>query len=232
MAVFDERLERIGIQNKGEVHLPCAALVDISGSMSISMNELNEGLKLLVKSIQEDEIASGRVELSIIAFGDRAKEVLPFGPITAVEAPVVTSDGGMTHMHEAVGLALDLIEKRKSEYKAAGTPYYRPWIFMLTDGAPNDDDHGEFERLKRAQQEKKTTFYGIGIGENANKQLLKDLNKDGICFSASATEFRKAFLWLSTSVSMITNSTPDTKVQLENPNNNPAKYDKQIVCEA
>ena len=31
---------------------------------------------------------------------------------------------------------------------------------------------------------------------------------------------------------MITNSTPDTKVQLENPNNNPAKYDKQIVCEA
>ena len=224
-------LENEMIENIGEYHVCCVLLIDKSSSMSIANGELHSGLRLLLDEIKKDEVAAGRVELSMVTFDSDAREEVPFGPIDSFEIPNMECSG-MTSMHKAVGIALDMIEKRKAEYKASGTPYYRPWIFMLTDGAPNDADNGEFKALIDAQNKKKVTFYGVGIGPQANKELLKSLNKDGLCFSASATEFRQAFRWLSTSLSTVSNSTPDTSVALENPNTNPAKYGGQIVCES
>ncbi len=218
------------IENEGERHTPCVLLLDTSGSMEDVKEELEAGVELLRNEILSDEVASGRVELSIVSFNDSAQEVVPFGPIKSMELPRLACYGS-THMHEAIGLALDIIEKRKDEYKAAGTPYYRPWIFMLTDGYPNDINNGEFERLKKAQQDKKVLFYGVAIGENADKELIKSLSNNGMVLSTSSSEFRQAFKWLSTSLSKVSNSTPNTTIQLDNPNDNPAKYGGQIVCE-
>lgn len=40
-------------------------------------------------------------------------------------------------MGEAVNLVLDLLERRKQEYKDKGVDYYQPWLVLMADGAPN-----------------------------------------------------------------------------------------------
>lgn len=216
MPVFEKPRENRDIENGGQYHLPCVVLIDTSGSMSPSMEELKNGVNLLVSEIQNDEVASGRVELTIITYDDTVKVISPFGPADGYEIPYYDC-GGTTHMHDAVAVALDQIEQRKNEYKAQGTPYYRPWIFMLTDGQPNDNDNGAFQRLLEAQRNKKTTFFGIGIGNDADIDLLKSLNVDNFCFSAGATSFKGVFKWLSSSLSVTSKSNPGDGIDLDSP---------------
>lgn len=216
MPVFERPRDNKPIENEGQYHLPCVLLLDTSESMRLSLSDLIDGVRLLIRTISEDEVASERVEVILITYDDKVKVITPFGPVHGYEVPRFDC-GGMTHMHEAIGVALDEIEKRKSEYKVQGTPYYRPWIFMMTDGHPNDSDHGEFDRLRRAQEDKKTTFFGVGMGSNADVNLLKSLNINGISLSSTAEDYKGVFEWLSASASIVSSSTPGDETVLPDP---------------
>lgn len=216
MPIFETPRINKPIEEEGQMHLPCVLLLDVSGSMGPSMEELRRSVEILAEELKNDEVASGTVELSVITYGSTVNVISPFGPVSSFEVPNLQCNG-MTNMHEAVDMALKSIEQRKSEYKKVGTPYYRPWIFMLSDGYPNDSDNGAFERLIKAQHNGKTTFFGVGIGTGVDLNLLKSLNKDGICLSASATDFKGAFVWLSRSVTMVSKSNPGDGLSLPNP---------------
>lgn len=209
-------IENAPIVNAGEIHVPCVVLVDTSGSMSEAQQELNNGLKALVEALKEDPLAVGRVEFCIIGFGSegRAKILVPFGPAYDYEAPCVVCDGPNTPMHGAVQLGLDELEARKQQYKVNGTGYMRPWMFLLTDGYPNDRDNGAFDRLRESQVEKHCTFFAVGVGDQVDRNLLKSLHKDGIVLTASKENFKNSFVWLSNSLSVASASIPGTKIEL------------------
>ena len=40
-------------------------------------------------------------------------------------------------MGAAINLALDKLEERKQIYQQAGISYFRPWVFLITDGEPD-----------------------------------------------------------------------------------------------
>ena len=42
-------------------------------------------------------------------------------------------------MGSAIHKALDMIQARKAPYRAHGVTYYRPWVFMITDGEPQGE---------------------------------------------------------------------------------------------
>lgn len=121
-----------------EPRCPCILLLDVSGSMSgRPINELNAGLVTFRDELLADSLALKRVELGIVTFGPVHVEQ-PFTSAANFFPPILFAQGD-TPMGAAITKALDMVEERKREYRANGISYYRPWIFLITDGAPTDE---------------------------------------------------------------------------------------------
>jgi uncharacterized protein YegL len=136
MSKLDELLE---IANPQHPHCPTVLLLDTSDSMADhgKINELNNGLKFFKDDVSSDELARKRVDLAVVTFGVDVKVIHNFSSIDEFEPPTL-QPGGFTPMGRAILKGIDLVEQRKAEYKDKGIDYYRPWIFMITDGVPSD----------------------------------------------------------------------------------------------
>ena len=60
-----------------------------------------------------------------------------FVTVDAFKPPTLRASGD-TPMGTAVQQGLDLLRGRKSLFKEGGVPYFRPWLFLISDGAPTD----------------------------------------------------------------------------------------------
>lgn len=201
----------MSIMNPGEKHVACVLLVDVSGSMQgNSIDELNAALVEFGNALQVDAKAYGCTDVCIISFDSQVRTVFPFNSAMEYTAPLLSA-GGMTAMNEAIITALDAIDQRKQEYRAIGVDYWRPWLFLMTDGVPTDTNYeaDAKRRLQDALTRKKVNFFPMGIG-SANTAKLKEytLNGTGFVLKASANNFKEAFIWVSSSMSAISNSNP------------------------
>jgi uncharacterized protein YegL len=176
----------------------CVLLLDTSGSMGGEpIAALNAGLQAFQKELQGDALASRRVEIAIVTFGNggvqAAQDFVTAGQFTAPQLQA----GGDTPMGAAIHLALDMIKQRKATYKSNGVLYYRPWAFMITDGGPTDEWQSAARRLKEEEAAKGVSFFAVGVG-GANMQRLGEvavrtpLKLDGL-------KFVELFVWLSQS---------------------------------
>lgn len=115
-------------------------------------------------------------------------------------------------MGAAINLALDMLHERKALYNENGIPYYRPWVFMITDGAPTDSWQQAAERIRSEEQSKALAFFAVGVA-NANMERLaqialrKPLKLQGLKFS-------ELFLWLSRSQKRVSGSKVGEQVPL------------------
>lgn len=100
-----------------------------------------------------------RVEVAIISFDNQVKIIQDFVTADQFEPPMLTAQG-QTFMGTAINQALDLVAARKAEYRNNGIAYYRPWVFLITDGEPQ----GESERMANQAAERIKQ-------EEANKQV-------------------------------------------------------------
>ncbi len=134
-----------------EPRCPCILLLDVSGSMSgRPINELNAGLVTFRDELLADPLALKRVELGIVTFGPVHVEQ-PFTSAANFFPPILFAQGD-TPMGAAITKALDMVEERKREYRANGISYYRPWIFLITDGAPTDEWQAAANKVFRGKK--------------------------------------------------------------------------------
>lgn len=203
------------IINEGERHVAAVVACDTSGSTTGAPNkEMNQGLVDLGTALREDSLALGRAELSIISFNSAVNTEMSFRPATQYEAPKLSANG-LTAMNEAINASLDALEARKEEYKNQGISYYRPWMFLLTDGAPTDTEleAQTKERLRNAIRNRKVVYMPMGIG-NADIEKLREYYPEElepekkIVLKADAEHFKEAFCWLSQSLSVVSHSNP------------------------
>ena len=199
-----------------EPRCPCVLLLDTSGSMSgAPIQQLNQGLAALQSSLAEDEVALLRVDLAIITFGpvQLAQDFVNAGQFT----PPTLRAGGDTPLGGAVQLALDQLEARKQIYRNNGLTYYRPWIFLMTDGQPTDGTvwQNAALRVKEAESKKKIAFFSVGV-QGANMQMLAQLSLRQP-LHLQPLKFRELFTWLSTSLTSVSHSTPTQEVPLQSP---------------
>lgn len=208
--------------NPGERHIPAVLLVDISGSMSGKpIEELNKGLREFGIALQEDSLALGRAEVCVISFNSSVQTEMGFRPATEYEAPVLSA-GGLTSFNEAIQVALDAIEARKEEYRREGIQHYRPWLFVLTDGLPTDDNLESVakDRIQNAIRNKKLTYMPMGIGAADTKKLQEYYPDEAAVkpvLKADSKNFKEAFVWLSNSIGVVSSSDPTTTDQVQLP---------------
>lgn len=195
--------------------IACTLVLDVSGSMSGSpIEELNKGLKRFVEEVQNDDFAAYAVDLAIVTFGGMVQVHTPFQNMSTIQVEQLYASGG-TPMGEAVETAMDLIEERKDEYKRKGVSYYRPWLFLFSDGQPTDYYKKSAQALKMANANKGLLSFGIGIGGGCDMNTLAEFCPDERPpVKLNDVNFKEFFLWLSASLRQVSSSVPGTQIKL------------------
>ena len=204
----------VSFADNPEPRCPCLLLLDTSGSMSgRPISELNAGLQAFQSELQADSLAMKRVEVALITFGP-VRIINEFNTAESFSSPTLPTTGD-TPMGEAIIVGINLIKKRKDEYKKNGISFYRPWVFLITDGAPTDDWNKAAFEIKEGEKNKSFAFFAVGV-QNADMEILKQLSvREPL--KLEGLKFRELFQWLSNSMKSVSRSIPGDKIQLASP---------------
>jgi uncharacterized protein YegL len=121
---------------------------------------------------------------------------------------------GDTPMGEAVQRSLALLRDRKEIYKQNGLDYFRPWMFVITDGKPTDRNwEAAAAQVKLEESRRGVIFYGVGV-ESADLQVLGKFSDVRQPLKLKGLAFGELFMWLSKSLSVIAHSRPGEQAPL------------------
>jgi uncharacterized protein YegL len=222
-----------------EPRCPCVLLIDVSGTMAevvadsgkdlgytiqqdgrtyravsggvTRMDKVNEGLRAYHAELLSDSLAAQRVEVSVITFGSTVQTVCPF--ITAHEfSPPTLTANGETPLGAAILRAINAVTERKRSYKENGLHYYRPWIFLITDGEPTDAWQEAAAKVKEGEKNKSFAFFAVGV-EGANFDILRQISAREP-LHLKGYSFREMFVWLSQSQRSVSLSNPGQEDQV------------------
>ncbi len=205
--------------NNPTARVPICLCLDVSGSMDGEpIRELNEGIRIFYDAIRGDETALYAAEICIVAFGGNRPEcIVDFATVEYQGDVAMLDANGGTPMGEAVNMGLDLLDRRKNEYKDKGVDYFQPWLVLMTDGQPNGDS-GELSRAinrtVKLVNDKKLVVFPIGIGNEADMDTLRKFSPNRTPMRLKGLHFKEFFQWLSQSVSRTSQSMPGEKVSL------------------
>lgn len=197
-----------------EPRCACLLLLDTSGSMSgRPIEELNAGLIAFKDELMADAMASKRVEVGIVTFGP-VQVVSEFQTPDMFHPPVLRASGD-TPMGAAIQQGLDQLRARKSVYQANGVQYFRPWVFMITDGGPTDSWQAAAAAIREGESSKSFMFFSVGV-ENADFEKLKQISvREPL--RLQGLRFRDLFAWLSNSLRAVSQSKVGDEVPLQSP---------------
>lgn len=197
-----------------EPRCPCVLLLDNSWSMNgAPIAELNQGLALFKEELLADSLAAKRVEIAIVRFGP--VEVVNDFQTAEQFIPPQLSAAKDTPLGMAILRGLELLNRRKQLYREHGIPFFRPWVFLITDGSPTDEWKAAAAEVRAGEESRAFAFFAVGV-EGANLDILQQLSVrqplrlKGLCF-------RELFQWLSNSMRSVSRSVPGTEVPLSNP---------------
>lgn len=232
----------VALASNPEPRCPCVLLLDVSGSMSevvgnagkdlgytiqqdgktyhavsggVSRIDLvNEGLRAYHADLMADSLAAQRVEVSVITFGSSVQTVCPFVTAHDFTPPTLTASGE-TQMGTAILQAIGTVTERKRLYKQNGLHYFRPWIFLITDGEPTDTWQAAAAKVHEGEKKKEFVFYAVGV-EGANFDVLRQISTRTPAH-LKGYSFREMFIWLSQSQRAVSQSNPGQEDQVKLP---------------
>lgn len=197
-----------------EPRCPCVLLLDVSASMTgPPLDALNEALRTFKNELVSDSLAEKRVEVATVTFGPVAV-LNDFVSAAEWEPPVLAAQAD-TPMGAAIERAVTLVNDRKAQYRSNGVKYYRPWIFLITDGSPTDSWQSAAGLIREGEESSNFAFFAVGV-QRADMATLNQIAPRG-ALNLKGLQFRELFMWLSASLQSVSQSVPGSQVPLSPP---------------
>ena len=192
-------------------HMALLLLLDTSISMrGDPIRLLNEGVNRFKEEVSKDDTTRKVLDVAIIEFNTTHRIVQEFVPVQHMNPVNLTATGG-TNMSPAIREALNMVDERSRFYGRHGTAPYRPWVYLISDGEPNDDISAVAQEIKDMEKRGKVSFRSLGV-PGYDSDILhklcgpKVLKLDGVDF----TEF---FDWLNKSMRVMSQTEPGERAQ-------------------
>ena len=202
--IINETPINLDLELISERHVACVFLLDTSGSMNKdgAIDKLAAGIRAFreqtMNNQKTDEVTRACIDIACVTYGGDVCEIQPFTTVDKMIVPTLVASGG-TPMGEAINKGLDMITAQKAKYNEYGTPYFRPWLFNITDGGPTDDYSGATIRLKKMEAEKKVLGYCVGV-ENFNRNAMATIFEPERLFELKNLNFPSLFQFVSSSL--------------------------------
>lgn len=125
------------LHNMGSAHAAVLLLIDTSASMAgekiCAVEHAINGFIDELKGSYEAECT----DICIVSFSDETKIVQPFTCASNL-AEIALEASGLTSLWEALSISIDLLNNQRQLYKKLAITYYKPRIFLITDGTSTD----------------------------------------------------------------------------------------------
>jgi uncharacterized protein YegL len=146
--------------------LPFYLLCDESGSMSgPPVEAINESLPKLHAEIGANPVVADKTRFCLIGFSDRAQILLPLSDLSTVTSIPALSAGGGTDYTNAFAELRRAIDADVATLKAQGHQVYRPAVFFLSDGYPNDSWQTAYQALTDPAWRPHPNILAFGFGQ-------------------------------------------------------------------
>ncbi len=130
--------------------LPIIFCLDVSPSMGWPNNQnmtsigmLNEAVANFIKEIKSSEKLCCAAEIAFVTFSSTVTKVedIHFMNVREMDVPNFTVEDGGTHTAEAILNSITALQNRMDELSDLEIPYYAPFLVLVTDGNPDDNDN-------------------------------------------------------------------------------------------
>ena len=197
------------IVNASESHMALALVIDKSGSMrGAPIQNLNDGLNRFKAEVCKDKQTRDILDIALIAFDTSHTVIQEWCPIEYMDEVNLTAEGG-TNMGPALEEALDMVNARSKFYLSTGSVPYRPWIIIISDGAPSDELKIVIDRVKKMEENGKVSVRSLGVGDY-NSKILHEICGPKV-MKLEGTDFTSFFDWARKSMRSISLSSPHEK---------------------
>ena len=201
----------------------CALVLVLDKSNSMSGEParlLNEAVAKFKSNLMADIDVARRIDVAVVQFNHRVW-LHTFRNTEVWQPPVIQPEGG-TCLSAALNISVDLVTQRSDEYRMNGISYYRPWIVLLADRYPEQDQEDDLTatgvRVRQAHDQKKFNLFAITCGD-ANETTIS-LLREKITppgrppKKTTKTNFSELFQWLSRSLTTMTRNTTSDRISL------------------
>jgi len=182
-------------------------VIDTSGSMDGSkIGAVNTAIEEVIPAIKEvsDENADAQIKIAALEFSSGARWITANGPIEADQFRWnYLNAEGVTDLGAACRTLNEKLSTKAFMMEATGS--FAPAIFLLSDGEPTDNWARELEELKKNNWFKAAVKVAIAIGEDANKDILKEFTgtKEAVLETRNAASLKKMIKFVSVRASQV-----------------------------
>ena len=182
-------------------------IIDTSGSMDGSkIGAVNVAIEEVIPAIREvsDENADAQIKIAALEFSSGARWITSNGPIDAEQFRWNYLDAsGVTDFGAACKTLNDKLSSKAFMQEATGS--FAPAIFLLSDGEPTDDWQSPLSVLKKNNWFKAGVKVAIAIGDDANKDMLKEFtgSMESVLETHNAATLKKMIKFVSVRASQV-----------------------------